>query len=71
MIQKVLSGIGGVGVYGVIAVVLFFVVFVGVVVWALSLRATEVERLSRLPLEDDPEDRVESSATVQPDSCHE
>jgi cbb3-type cytochrome oxidase subunit 3 len=53
MIQKVLSAIGGVGVYGVIAVLLFFGVFLGVLVWALRLRAPYLDHMSRVPLEDD------------------
>jgi hypothetical protein len=56
MIQKVLSAIGGVGVYGVIAVLLFFGVFLGVLVWALRLRAPYLDRMSRAPLDDDDDD---------------
>jgi len=51
MIQKVLNSIGGVGNYGVVAVVLFFVVFLGVLVWAFGLRRPYLDRMSRLPLE--------------------
>ena len=53
MVQKVLSSIGGVENYGVIAVVLFFVVFLGVLAWALGLRRSYLDRMSRLPLESD------------------
>ena len=53
MVQKVLSSIGGVGNYGVIAVLLFFVVFLGVLVWVFALRRPYLERMSRLPLESD------------------
>jgi hypothetical protein len=37
----------------VIAVLLFFAVFLGVLVWALRLRAPYLDHMSRVPLEDD------------------
>jgi cbb3-type cytochrome oxidase subunit 3 len=58
MIQKVLSSIGGVGNYGVIAVILFFVVFLGVLLWVFGLRRTYLDRMSQLPLEGDDADLV-------------
>jgi len=53
MIQKVLSGIGGVEVYGILSVALFFIVFLGVLIWALGLRRPYLDRMSRMPLEGD------------------
>jgi cbb3-type cytochrome oxidase subunit 3 len=69
MIQKVLSAIGGVGVYGVIAVLLFFGVFLGVLVWALRLRAPYLDHMSRVPLEDDAPSLPAASGTptIPPD----
>lgn len=54
MIQNVISHIGGIGLYGVISVCLFFLVFVAVVIRVVLLKKTYVDRMRRLPLEDDP-----------------
>lgn len=53
MIKHVLSAIGGVGVYGAVSIVLFFVVFVGAVLFSVTMRASVAGRMSRLPLMDD------------------
>jgi hypothetical protein len=52
MIEHVLSGIGGVGMYGVISLCLFFLVFVGVLVWTLGLKQPYLKEMRELPLED-------------------
>ena len=38
MIQNVLQHIGGIENYGVLSIVLFFLVFLGTLVWALRLK---------------------------------
>lgn len=53
MIQNVISHIGGIGLYGIISVCLFFLVFVAVVIRVVLLKKTYVDRMRRLPLEDD------------------
>lgn len=53
MIKHVLSAIGGVGVYGAISIVLFFVVFMGALLYSATMRASVAGRMSRLPLADD------------------
>jgi len=52
MIKNVLSDIGGVGLYGVISICLFFAVFVGMLIWALSMKRTFAQKMSALPLND-------------------
>jgi hypothetical protein len=52
MIQNVLRDIGGVGIYGVISISLFFVVFVGALVWVCLLRKDVADSIAALPLED-------------------
>jgi hypothetical protein len=52
MIQNVLSAIGGVGSYGVISISLFFLVFIGALVWALLLKRPFLDSMSSLPLHD-------------------
>jgi hypothetical protein len=60
MIEKVLSSIGGIGMYGIISVCLFFAVFVGVLIWMLTLKKPYLKSMSELPLKD------ESDATPEP-----
>lgn len=52
MIKNVLSDIGGVGVYGVISITLFFAVFVGMLVWAFSMKKSFAQKMSAFPLND-------------------
>jgi hypothetical protein len=54
MIKNVLTHIGGIGIYGIISICLFFAVFVGVLIWALTLKQSYLNSMRRLPLEDDP-----------------
>jgi hypothetical protein len=52
MFKNVLSDLGGVGIYGVISVCLFFVLFTGAVVWAFRQKASFLNTMSGLPLDD-------------------
>jgi hypothetical protein len=54
MIKNVLTHIGGIGLYGVISICLFFAVFVGVLLWAFTLKSGYLNSMRRLPLEDEP-----------------
>ncbi|MBU2652722.1 MAG: CcoQ/FixQ family Cbb3-type cytochrome c oxidase assembly chaperone [Bacteroidetes bacterium] len=59
MFTEVLQSIGGVHVYPVLSLILFVVAFSLVVVWALSMNRSDVQRWSRLPLDsggDEPSD---------------
>ena len=53
MITNVLTAIGGVGVYGVISICLFFVVFSGALIWALSQKKSFLTAMGDLPLSDE------------------
>jgi hypothetical protein len=53
MIQNVLRDIGGVGIYGVISICLFFAVFTGALIWALTQKRATLNATSLLPLHDD------------------
>lgn len=66
MIQNVLSRIGGVENYGIISISLFFVTFLGVMIWAFGLKKSYLNTMRDLPLADD---RAEDSATA-PDPTH-
>lgn len=52
MIRNVITDIGGVGIYGVISISLFFIVFVGMLLWAFLQKQSVLTQQSRLPLED-------------------
>ena len=54
MISEALSAIKDVAVYPIVTLLIFFTAFLGVVVWTMRLRQSEVVRMSRLPLEDAP-----------------
>jgi cbb3-type cytochrome oxidase subunit 3 len=52
MIKNVLSDIGGVGLYGVISISLFFAVFIGMLIWAFSMKKSFAQKMSACPLND-------------------
>jgi hypothetical protein len=52
MIKNVLSDIGGVGLYGVISISLFFAVFIGMLLWAFSMKPSFARKMSEQPLHD-------------------
>ena len=51
MIENVTHSIGGMSLYGVISICLFVAVFVGVLIWAVRLKAPYLKSMSRLPLD--------------------
>jgi cytochrome c oxidase cbb3-type subunit 3 len=53
MIKNVLTHIGGIEGYGIASVTLFFVFFVGMLIWAFRLNRQRLEEIGRLPLQDD------------------
>jgi len=64
MIQNVLTSIGGVGMYGVVSICIFFTVFVGAVIWMLTLKKPYLNAMRELPLED------ESAPATNPESIN-
>ncbi|MBM3823731.1 MAG: hypothetical protein FJ404_12740 [Verrucomicrobia bacterium] len=65
MIKNILVHIGGIGGFGVISIALFFAVFLGAVLHALSMKSTRAHQASLLPMQDgDP-------STPQPETSHE
>lgn len=53
MIKNVIESIGGIGLYGLISMLLFFLVFVGTIVWVLRLKRNYIQRMKDLPLAPD------------------
>lgn len=69
MIKNVLTHIGGIEAYGILSVCLFFVVFTGMLVWALRLNRQELDACGRIPLADDSARNPDSQPL--PESLHE
>lgn len=56
MIQNVLRTLGGIDAYGIVSLCLFCAIFSGVLLWACLLKRPHLDRMSRIPLENDPND---------------
>ena len=69
MIKNVLTHIGGVENFGIISISLFFIVFIGMLVWAFGRKRAYLDAMSALPLERD--DEIVSTRTTQPEYRHE
>lgn len=52
MEEKVISSIGGVGVYGLISICIFFAFFTGMLIWAVCLKKSHIEKMCGLPLDE-------------------
>jgi hypothetical protein len=52
MEAKIITGINGVGIYGVISICLFFIFFIGVLVWTGTLKKNYLKAMGDLPLDD-------------------
>lgn len=55
MIENVLNKIGGVGFYGILSLVIFFLFFIGMLIWVFRLKKSHLKDMSTLPLETEPE----------------
>lgn len=53
MIQHVTSGVDGAALFGIISVCLFFVVFTGAIIFAVTRNKSLCRTMSALPLEDE------------------
>lgn len=56
--RNVLEGVGGLEIFPMIGIVLFLLFFIGVVVYVVKMKASDVESYSRLPLENDKDDNT-------------
>jgi hypothetical protein len=63
MIQNVLHRLGGIANYGTLSLCLFVLVFTGVLVWALLQRGSHLDRMARVPLENDTDETHNPSQT--------
>lgn len=70
MIRNILTHIGGIEVYGIASITLFFAFFLGMLAWAFRLNRRHLDRMGRLPLEDD-DPGHHSGSHPKTDSAHE
>ena len=49
MVENVMHGIGSMSLYGILSSCLFIAVFVGVLVWTISLRQPYLKSMRELP----------------------
>jgi cytochrome c oxidase cbb3-type subunit III len=68
MLENVLGKMGGVGMYGVISVILFFVLFIGVLVWMIGLKKSYLEEMRELPLEGATDRETDAALTSNPEN---
>ncbi len=59
-----LERIGGVEIYPIISLLIFFVFFVLVTYIVMSTQKEEVEEMSRLPLDNDQDQQLDSHSTI-------
>lgn len=60
MIQNVLRHLGGIEAYGIISISLFFLTFMGMVIWAFRLKRPALDAMAALPLDGEQKDNDES-----------
>ena len=56
MIKSILTQIGGIENYGIISLCLFVFVFVGMLIWTLTLKKAHLDNMAAVPLEPLPKD---------------
>jgi len=56
MIKSILVKIGGIEHYGIISICLFLFVFVGMLIWAFSLKKSYLKNMAAAALDPEPED---------------
>ena len=54
MIRQTLETISGVSIYPLISFSIFFIFFMGLILYVVSIRKKYIEEVSHLPLEDQP-----------------
>ena len=69
MIKNVIEHLAKVDTYGVISIVLFFTFFIGMLLWAFTLKKGYLNSMSTLPL--DGGETASTSNQIQNDSSHE
>ena len=71
MVENVLSKMGGVSMYGIISICLFFVVFIGVLVWMVGLKKSYIEEMRELPLDGTSGSESDAPLTTNPENRHD
>ena len=66
MIENVTQSIGGMSMYGILSSCLFIAVFLGVLVWTISLRQPYLKSMRELPLDGESETHSELEPPPNP-----
>ncbi len=53
MFRNIFSHVEGITIYPIVAMILFFVIFVGVIIYTYNMKKTTIDYISNLPLEND------------------
>jgi hypothetical protein len=69
--EKVLHSIGGTSVYGIVSICLFFAIFVGVLLWTISLKKPYLTAMRELPLENPSGPESHPDMTANPEDRHD
>jgi uncharacterized iron-regulated membrane protein len=67
MIENVMNKMGGVGVFGLISICLFFVFFIGMLVWTFCLKKPYLKSMRELPLDGEPAPKPVAKPTPNPE----
>jgi len=71
MIKNVIETLRGIDAYGIISVCFFFVLFAGMLIWALRLKKSYLNSMGELPLNDGSVRNARNESCSQPDCHHE
>jgi cytochrome c oxidase cbb3-type subunit IV len=56
--RSVLENVTGLEIFAIIGTLIFFLFFVGVLIWVFKIKAKKIDEYSRMPLEHDDEEVV-------------
>jgi hypothetical protein len=65
MLEHVTHQLGGVGMFGIFSLCLFFLFFLGTMLWALCLKKNYLNAMGELPLEGDSASRIGNEPNAQ------
>ena len=58
MFSDNLETIEGISIYPIIGLVIFFVIFIGIVIWALKADKKYIKKMENIPLDNDNEESI-------------
>jgi hypothetical protein len=58
MEQSIFDGSNGLAIYQVISFMIFFLIFIGVIIWIIKMDKGLIERMKSIPLDNDTDDET-------------